>query len=70
MVTADERFFNALQSDSLAVHLCWVEAGIGWKAIAFFLKLQFCFFLGLAFGFHSTDVGKFPHILNGNNREP
>lgn len=25
MVTADERFFNALQSDSLASHLCWVE---------------------------------------------
>ena len=25
MVTADERFFNALQGDSLAIHLCWVE---------------------------------------------
>lgn len=25
MVTADERFFNALQRDSLAPHLCWVE---------------------------------------------
>ncbi|MBD2775724.1 type II toxin-antitoxin system VapC family toxin [Iningainema tapete] len=25
MVTADERFFNALQRDSLATHLCWVE---------------------------------------------
>lgn len=25
MVTADERFFNALQGDSLAVYLCWVE---------------------------------------------
>ena len=26
MVTADERFFNALQGDSLASYLCWVEA--------------------------------------------
>lgn len=25
MVTADERFFNALQSDPLISHLCWVE---------------------------------------------
>ncbi len=25
MVTADERFVNALQSDSLATYLCWVE---------------------------------------------
>ena len=25
MVTADERFFNALQGDSLVVHLSWVE---------------------------------------------
>jgi predicted nucleic acid-binding protein len=24
MVTADERFYNALQSDALATHLCWV----------------------------------------------
>jgi predicted nucleic acid-binding protein len=25
MVTADERFINALKGDSLAIHLCWVE---------------------------------------------
>lgn len=25
LVTADQRFFNALQGDSLVVHLCWVE---------------------------------------------
>jgi predicted nucleic acid-binding protein len=25
MVTADERFFNSLRSDSLASYLCWVE---------------------------------------------
>lgn len=25
MVTADQRFFNALQSDPLAPYLCWVE---------------------------------------------
>jgi len=25
MMTADQRFFNALQGDSLVVHLCWVE---------------------------------------------
>ena len=25
MVTADERFFNALQNDPLATHLCWME---------------------------------------------
>ncbi len=25
MVTADERFFNALSSDSLASSVCWIE---------------------------------------------
>lgn len=25
MVTADERFFNALRRDPMAAHLCWVE---------------------------------------------
>jgi predicted nucleic acid-binding protein len=25
MVTADERFINALKGDSLAAYLCWVE---------------------------------------------
>jgi predicted nucleic acid-binding protein len=25
VVTADERFFNAMQSDSLASYLCWVD---------------------------------------------